>query len=186
MKNGFSLVEMLVVIGIIGVLATVVIVAVGEPRDEANHSAARVEMRQLGNMIELAKSTQGRTLEQITGSFCTECSCRGQGRLRDLPRDHDCWQDQAAAIAAINDAVRGMSLPIPFVDPWGAPYMINENEGEITVSFNHPSGCYTDNILSAGSDGIVQTDNDIVYNIDFTFCSPVIGPHRQTQNWHNQ
>ncbi len=184
MKHGFSLVEMLVVIGIIGVLSTIVIAYVSEPRSEARMSAARAEMRQLGNMIEIAKSTQASTLQQITGSFCSECVCRGEGRLRDLSRDHDCWQDQTAAIEAINAAARGMSIPTPFVDPWGSPYMINENEGEVTPTFDDPSGCYTDNIVSAGADGIVGTEDDIVYNIEFTHCMPTVGPHQENQNWN--
>ena len=56
MKKGFTLIEMLVVVAIIGLLATVVMVALGPQRKNARIAAAQSSMRNMFTAMQLCAS----------------------------------------------------------------------------------------------------------------------------------
>lgn len=64
-KKGFSLVEILVVIGIIGVLSVMAVVAVNYARGKARESRARGDLAQMRTAVQL--------LEQDTGKWPNGC-----------------------------------------------------------------------------------------------------------------
>lgn len=178
-NNGFTLVELLVVISIIGVLASVVLTGLNDARKEAQYSRARVEIRALSELVKFAKGTTGQTLPQMTNNFCTECYCRApyyNGSVRDLPQTHVCFTSYYAVVNTLNQNTDGlMTLTTPPLDPWGAPYLINENEME-------GGNCWYDNILSAGPNGYYYDTDDVNYNIRNTTCANPIEPSPNT-NW---
>lgn len=51
MKRGFTLVEVLVTVAIIGILATVVIVALGRTTDKARDTRRKAELSEIGHLI---------------------------------------------------------------------------------------------------------------------------------------
>ncbi len=58
-KNGFTLVELLVVVAIIGILSTLVIVNLGSVRLRARDAQRKSDLRQLQSALELYRADQG-------------------------------------------------------------------------------------------------------------------------------
>jgi prepilin-type N-terminal cleavage/methylation domain-containing protein len=174
-KNGFTLLELLVVISIIGTLASVVLASLNTSREKAQYAAARTEITQLMRLTEIAKGESG-NLPGITGSVCTECACRNKGNIQNLPQSDTCRTTYLELVSKLNTAANGyISIPSPPTDPWGAPYLFNENEGEGGL-------CVTDNILSAGPNGLYYDSDDINVNVPARSCSPAVS-HHPNMNW---
>jgi prepilin-type N-terminal cleavage/methylation domain-containing protein len=80
MKKGFTLVEMLVVIAIIGLLATVVMVALGPQRKNARIAAAQSSMRNMFTAMQLC-ANDGINLNTPVTSPVTKICASGDGSL---------------------------------------------------------------------------------------------------------
>ena len=130
-SKGFTLIELLVVISIISMLASTVLASVNSARRKAKYARTKVDIRQFMQLVDIARGESGRTFEQITGSLCTECACRGKGNAQLIPRTDVCWTSYQAALNALNNAAGGTIIfNQAITDPFGAPYLFNENEGE--------------------------------------------------------
>lgn len=75
-QGGFTLIELLVVIAILGILAGVVVFAVGNINESAKLNACKIERRTMKTAVEAAKgSTESPNvaswLESTTGEFFT-------------------------------------------------------------------------------------------------------------------
>ena len=148
-RNGFTLVELLVVISIIGVLASIVMVSVNSVRASARMTRAKADLQQIMKAIEIARDNSNATLMEITSEDCSDCGpCRGAGDLRNIPDTHPC-------AATMNTQFQKLGLPRAPRDPWGAPYLIDENEGEDVPCI--PTRL--DHIYSAGPDGIDEAES---------------------------
>lgn len=113
-QKGFTVVELLIVIVVIGILATLTIIAYSGVQNQARVSKASNDIAELNRVIQTARLKTNKTLYQITGSNCTICGVIPYNTALDL----------IAAAAQINlDKFRAG-------DPWGNPYRIDENEGE--------------------------------------------------------
>jgi prepilin-type N-terminal cleavage/methylation domain-containing protein len=175
-KKGFTLIELLVVIAIVGILSAVVLASLNSARNKAKYSKAKTDIRQISQLVEIAKGESGNSFPTMTGSFCTECACRGLGNIQLLPKTHACWTTYVNVLNILNTEANGtISISSIPEDPWGAPYLFNENEGE--------GGCFTDNLLSAGPNGVYYDSDDINFNMPIVTCSPSLGPHEPNTNW---
>lgn len=132
---GFTIVELLIVIVIIAILASITIVAYNGIQQRARVSRANSELQTLAKAIMAARINQDKVLGQITGSYCTNCG------------------SQASYVAALNAiaAASGQNLDsLKAGDPWGNLYAIDENELE------GGSCAYRDGIgLKVGQPGVV-------------------------------
>lgn len=185
-KHGFTLIELLVVISIIGLLASVTMASLTQARLSAQYTKARADIRALANLADFAKGTQNRTLLEITGSFCSECACRNNFQLPVTVSLHDrdpnstCYTHYFAWVALLNQNTNGLyTIPNPPLDPWGAPYLLNENEGEVQNGVS----CFTDNITSAGPNGLYYDTDDVTYNLPATKCENPVA-HQPNTNWN--
>lgn len=73
-QSGFTLIELLVVIAILGILAAVVVFAVGNATDSAKTNACKIEERTMKTAVEAAKGTGQAVaswLENPTGEYFT-------------------------------------------------------------------------------------------------------------------
>lgn len=127
--RGFTIVELLIVIVIIGILATIVIVAYNGITDRANHAKIQHDVYQISQASIIARTMENKQLAQITGQPAgvggpmVSCGNKPAGTdFATLPKSDSCWVDYIKSLDSISQAsgvnIRGI------VDPWGRPYFI--------------------------------------------------------------
>lgn len=137
-KHGFTIVELLIVIVVIAILASISVVAYNGVQDRARRSAASSDLSLLHKAILAGRINENKTLFEITG-FGNTCNTGDQARY-ELSLDRI-------------SAASGMSLaPLKQGDPWGNSYCIQENEAE----FSHDI-CRTDWIEVRNSSPLIRT-----------------------------
>lgn len=164
---GFTLVELLVVISIIGVLSSIIFVAVNSVRAKANYAKVKAELNQFIKTAIITQGEASKTLRNITGSGCSDCACRSRD-IRNILTSDSCYTQWINALTMIQNAsgtVAGLSGMTR--DPWGSPYGLDENERE-----SGPPDCRQDTIRSAGPDGILYNPDDLGYSIPFSSPCP--------------
>ncbi|MBI2019421.1 prepilin-type N-terminal cleavage/methylation domain-containing protein [Candidatus Daviesbacteria bacterium] len=146
-QRGFTLVELLVTISIISILSVIGITVFSSAQNSARNAKVLGDFDAMYKNIEIARSTQQKTLFQLTGLGCSDC---GACRSNDWT---NCLERMATSYSRVTTA------PLP-LDPWGRPYFWDENEGEFS-----PTDCRQDSIRSAGPDGNTNTsgDNKVFY-----------------------
>lgn len=170
---GFTLIEILMVIAIIGIISVLVLMTVSVIKNKAKKTKTKAQMSKIIEVIILAQGDTGKYLKDITGSFCTDCgacpgcsSCRGR-QLRNIPETDGCYIGWVNALTKIQNASGGgIQLNINNFkrDPWGSPYGLDENEGE---------NKWKDSICSAGPNGILTRTgigdgkDDICFSIPY-------------------
>jgi prepilin-type N-terminal cleavage/methylation domain-containing protein len=130
-RVGFTIVELLIVIVVIGILASIVVAAYNGVQRNSQFSKMKTDLNQLSTAIQLARQANANVLLGITGSTYTAGACVAKAAGTDLaalPKSDGCWVSYLQALDRISIAsgtnVRNL------VDPWGRPYFIDENEGE--------------------------------------------------------
>jgi len=90
MKKAFTLVEMLVVIAIIGILATAILVSLGPARNQARDARIRADVQQLRNLAETYYNTHNfdyRGFAGSMGSAVNSCSSNTPAGVQALCND---------------------------------------------------------------------------------------------------
>lgn len=138
---GFTIVELLIVIVIIGILAAITVVAYNGIQDRARMSKMNADLTELSKAIQLARISTSNVLKDITNSTYSASNCVSKAAGTDLaalPKTDACWVSYLNALNKIS-AASGTNVS-QLVDPWGRPYFIDENEGE------GGSGCNRDSL----------------------------------------
>jgi prepilin-type N-terminal cleavage/methylation domain-containing protein len=144
-REGFTIVELLIVIVVIGILAAIMVVSYNGVQTRANQSKIDADMANLEKAIDMARAKDSVAMRYVTLSAATGSGCWGKATgtdLATLDKSTDgCWTNYNLALSRLSDAsgvnVRGL------VDPWGRPYYIDENEGE---GADPPNACADDAI----------------------------------------
>jgi prepilin-type N-terminal cleavage/methylation domain-containing protein len=121
--KGFTVVELLIVVSIIGILASVVISRVNTVRAKANIVKAQIEMNQISNAVELLASDTGLNPGPLATKFAPgECFSPADPNevFLDTP---------AAGISSTDGNFPGWDGPYMDVplDPWGNQYIFDED-----------------------------------------------------------
>lgn len=177
MKNrAFTLIELLVVIVIIGILSTISVVTFVGYQDKARIAAQLANLRSSINellvvridyenggvtstqlmqkdlaVVELAINVGRLQSEQnlidITGRTCSDCICRNFDFLPPLAGPAQACIDRWDEILTALKNTSAIDLSFMDKDPWGSPYLVDENEGEQVGDY-----CRRDTLFSAGPD----------------------------------
>jgi type II secretory pathway pseudopilin PulG len=149
------MIELLIVISIISTLSLMVIGGMRRGLDKSKRAVALQNMTVLRTAIVTATQNEQKPLKDITGRDCTDCACRQPNVvLKNLPRTDQCWVQWLDAKQKIETAA-GVKLAFD-KDPWGSPYIIDENEAESFWGGPSTSNVTCDLILSVGSRGMRQ------------------------------
>lgn len=127
-ESGFTLVELLVVILIIGILTAIAVPMFLNQRTAANTASQQSDMRQLTSAIKVAQTKTPTTLFDITKDVYSFNECAGAQDPATTPRTNTCWVKYFNDLKAIS-ASSGVNVD-NLVDPYGRPYYLNANELE--------------------------------------------------------
>lgn len=106
---GFTLVELLVVVSILGLLATLVVINFAGASDTANVNAARTELSAIAGAITVYKSVERKAPKSIAVLY----------------EPSKAYSNQAYLTAKGDRA--------PGTDPWGNPYVLEKRKGKLIV-----------------------------------------------------
>ncbi len=135
LSGGFTIVELLTVIIVIAILATIVTVSYGTVRQKAADSKRDSDLKSLEDAIETARYNQGKTLSEITSNsgvyswFDCAFGYSGSPEPRDLATSTPCWQYYYTALDDIATAADVNLDDLKKGDARGDPYIILEKEG---------------------------------------------------------
>jgi prepilin-type N-terminal cleavage/methylation domain-containing protein len=150
-RSGFTIVELLIVIVVIGILVGLALLGYNGVQKQARETKIQADITQLKDAIDVARQKTRKTLPQITGTFQTAVPCVLQPPgtdLAKLSRSEPCWANYLKALKAIS-AAGGVDVS-DLTDPWGRPYFIDENESEISAGDppGYPGHCYWDTVTA--------------------------------------
>lgn len=163
-STGFTIVELLIVIVIIGILASLAIGAFASAQDRAKIASATNDLKILEKSIQIARDSTGKTLKEITYNGWTWYQCADAPDRNNLPAG--CWSDYYSALDLIGSAAETNLDELKKGDPWGQPYAIDENEHDWDAD-----PCRSDEIASGGKDmsnPFPATGDDIYIKIRFS------------------
>lgn len=129
-KTGFTIVELLIVIVVIGILAAISTVAYGTIQERSRVSRASADLNTLAKAIQTARLNQDKVLKDITLNACTSC---------DTQAVYELTLDRIGQASGTN--LSGLKAG----NPWGSKYVIDENELE-NMAVNN--GCNRDTITA--------------------------------------
>lgn len=130
-NTGFTIVELLIVVIVIGILATLVLVGYTGVTNQAKTTKIKSDLTALANAVKAARVNMDEVMGQVTGNYYTAGSCVGLAAGTDLAalsQTSSCW---STYLTTLNNISTAGNVHLGDVkDPWGRPYFIDENEGE--------------------------------------------------------
>lgn len=155
-NKGFSLIELLMVIAVIGILSAIVLTSLSIARNKAKEATTKIQMKDFEKMVIAAQGEASEQIKDITVSVNTagESTCASPNDLRGVSNScYTKWMESLnEIITAGNLFTNNGALDR---DAWGSPFLLDENEGETSGPEN--CECRYDVIASAGPNGIFES-----------------------------
>lgn len=165
--RGFTLIEILIVIGIIGILSQVVITSVNVARDKAEVTTAVAELDGLRKAMEI-QYDDTKLYSNTANTLCRTI----------VPPDNEIsLNDANAGLVANGLGWTGWNGPYvsDAVDPWGSPYYLDEDydctaatrgcKDETVSDISVIVSCGLDRDMSGDNGSCAYNDDNIVYRL---------------------
>lgn len=144
-QSGFTIVELLIVIVVIAILATITIVAFSGIQERARQAKVKQDIAAIHKAVKLAHESTGKSILELSGNLsygtggsaaaCSNVHPTGTD-MAALDKNDGCWRSYNKILSTISDASGSDIRNI--IDPWGRPYIIMEWE--------MPNNCRTDQV----------------------------------------
>lgn len=141
--RGFTLVEIMVVVVLIGILAAIVLASFSQARESSRIAKAKEELKNIEQALKLYVNSTGSM--PPGGDLCTLCEFRPSEVLTTSSGDR--WRSLVVE-AALFRSVTGANLPV--YDPWGT-YYVYDNNYRVNIQTSPSVVC------SLGRDKTLQT-----------------------------
>ena len=143
--SGFTIIELLIVIAVIGILAAISIVAYSGLRDKAVVSKIKADLSQIQKAVITARTITGKTAIEIAtrsegyggggpAAACLRGPSLPSADLTQVPKTDGCWTTYTYFLEDISNA-SGINIR-NILDPWSRPYAI--------VLGERPTNCYSE------------------------------------------
>lgn len=168
LNRGFTVLELLVVLAIIGVLATVVIISSEDGREKGKIAAARSQLVNVRTGIYLLYSDT----KKIPGG----CPLGDRNNIETNLDDPRAGLHTAPPLYAGGGDCRWLQADIdrwngPYIttpiDPWGRPYQYDPDYVQYRNCPDIPEEPITQAILSLGRDGITYSCDDVIVPMSY-------------------
>ena len=155
LQKGFTLVELLVVIAVIGMLASIVLVSLGPAREKARDARRIADVRQMSTALEIeAASNNSVPLSGCVGDLVDVSTCDGPGSAADLGNFKDpSTPDTTICVAGASTATcqyaisKGGGGADAETGDYQICFVLENGVGSLTAGKN---SIYTNGILAAG------------------------------------
>ncbi len=158
--NGFTLLELLVVMAIIAIFAAVILIGTAESRTKSKIAATELELRQIHNAMELYRSDFNE-YAPLGSDFCNICSfwgpgnaawdaipTGGPGKYNSYPYATGSWDDDV--LDALDAAGYLKNRGVVEDDPWGNEFLYDKNSNGFSCRSWSP-------VCSRGPNEILET-----------------------------
>lgn len=118
--------------------------------------------------VNLGRLQTSQNLIDITGQSCSDCVCRNYDFIPPLTAPAQTCINRWDGVLTALKASSEIDLKFMDTDPWGSPYLVDENESEFAGNY-----CRRDTLFSAGPDrrhtasGEVATGDGYSIRLDF-------------------
>ncbi|HUT96330.1 MAG TPA: prepilin-type N-terminal cleavage/methylation domain-containing protein [Candidatus Paceibacterota bacterium] len=163
-NNGFTLIELLVVIAIIGLLATIVLVALSNARDKAKISRAQADLRQLRNAIEFLVDDTGKWPNGCPPESTANPEAYLNGPQAGLVSRPSVGIIQLPCQWTVEEVAKWNGPYVKnsaLIDPWGRPYVFDPDYFVWMFCPSKTPGATYVAIVSSGEDGIGYSCDDV-------------------------
>ena len=156
-RRGFTLIEVIVVAGIIAILAGILVPLIFKEIDESRITRASADIKSIMNAMIVLKKDTGQwpvydgscnaTVTLVTGQGVAPLDLAAMGYDTDIPSSYD--DHLSRNVSACYNNWKGPYLALVGQDPWGNQYMTNADAFPVAGS---PAW-----IISAGPNGRMET-----------------------------
>ncbi len=109
-KSGFSLIELLIVVAIMGILSAVVLTSLGTAREKARDARRLIDVKDMIKLLVIESDTGNVLLSGCTGINALTTTCTGPGDISFIGSDYSDPSESAIACRGSSESACAYSI----------------------------------------------------------------------------